>query len=168
MRNDPYIVELFNSAGLSLDNLYDYIQDVSNQMDIDRATWALDVYEREAGIPINHDKGYDERRSAIKAKWRSSGKADVYLLQQVADSWKNGNVVVDFINNNVDVTFIGEFGIPERLDGLKNALDEVKPAHLDIVYHFMYVFVKTMQSLKIKELGQMKIHMFAFSSKGVE
>lgn len=167
MRNDPYTLELLKAAGLSLDHLDSYIKDISDQMDVDRATWGLDLYEREAGIKIDHARGYAERRAGIKAKWRSSGNADVTLLQQVADSWKNGTVKVDFIDGHIDMTFIGEYGVPERLDGLKNALDEVKPAHLDIIYHFMYLLVKDIHGMDINTLQNTQINNFAFITKGV-
>lgn len=167
MRKDPYLLELFKGAGLSLDTLDGYIEDIAAQMDVDRATWGLDLYEREAGIKIDHDQGYAERRAGIKAKWRSSGKADIWLLQQVADSWQNGTIKVTFESDGrIHLTFSGEYGIPERLDGLERAIDEVKPAHLDIAYHFMYLFVKNIHGMKISDLENLKINAFAFITGG--
>lgn len=166
MRNDPYLLELLKGAGLSLDALDNYIADIAAQMDVDRATWGLDLYEREAGIKIDYNRGYEERRAGIKAKWRSSGKADIYLLQQVADSWQNGTVKVGFVDGKIDITFSGEYGVPTRLDGLEKALDEVKPAHLDIAYHFMYLLVKNIHGMKINDLQNTKINAFAFATRG--
>lgn len=167
MRHDPYILEVFKSTGYSLDLLDQYIEDIAAQMDVDRATWGLDLYEREAGIAIDHNRGYAERRSGIKAKWRSSGKADIDLLQAVADSWKNGTIKVEFRTDGlIHLTFSGEYGVPERLDGLEKAIDEVKPAHLDIAYHFMYLLVKNVHGIKINELQNLKIGAFAFITGG--
>ena len=167
MRKDPYLMELLKGAGLSLDTLDAYIANIAAQMDVDRATWGLDLYEREAGIKIDHNRGYEERRAGIKARWRSSGKADIWLLQQVADSWENGTVKVDFKEDGkIHITFNGEYGVPTRLDGLEKALDEVKPAHLEIAYHFMYLLVKNVHGMKISDLQSTKINAFAFLRGG--
>lgn len=166
MRKDPYILELLNGAGLSLDTLDECIEDIAAQMDIDRATWGIDLYEREAGIKIDYSRGYAERRAGVKAKWRSSGKADLWLLQAVADSWQNGAVKVTFVDGKIDITFNGIYGVPTQLDGLENALDEVKPAHLDIAYHFMYLLVKNVHGMQINELQSKKINQFAFITRG--
>ena len=166
MRKDPYLLELFKSAGLSLDTLDAYIEDITAQMDIDRATWGIDLYEREAGIKIDYSRGYAERRAGVKAKWRSSGKADLYLLQAVADSWQNGAVKVDFKDGRIDISFNGIYGVPEKLDWLESAIDEVKPAHLDIAYRFMYLLVKHVHGMQINELQTKQIKQFAFKTRG--
>lgn len=160
-------MEVFRGVGFSLDQINAYLEDITNQLDVDNATWGLDLFERELGVRWN-DKPLAERRAGIKAKWRSSGKSDLYLIQQVADSWKNGQVKVEFREDGkIHITFNGEFGVPENLTGLEEAIDEVKPAHLELAYHFMYLLIKDIHEVKtINEMQRLKINMFAFNTGG--
>lgn len=97
----------------------------------------LKLYEAEAGITPMASQTLEDRRSALVAKWRAEGKCDITLLQAVADSWKYGRVTVDFVDAIIVIRFVDK-GIPTDIDGLKKALEEIKPAHLPINYIFIY------------------------------
>lgn len=93
----------------------------------------LDYYEAEAGIVPAANQSIDARRSTLIARWRSNGKSDLELLQLTADAWQNGKVQLDFRNGVIEVSFTDK-GLPEDLDALKAALEEVAPAHLPFNY----------------------------------
>lgn len=166
MRKDPYLIELFTGVGLSLDEYKAYLDDVALQFNVDTATWGLDVFEKELGV-IWRGKPIDDRRASIKAKWRSSGKSDIYLIQQVADAWKNGKVKVEFREDGkIHIIFVGEYGVPTNLEDLENAIDEVKPAHLPLFYHFAYLLIKDIHEvMTINQLQNTKINNFAFINR---
>ncbi|MDF2612771.1 MAG: hypothetical protein K0S71_557 [Clostridia bacterium] len=162
MRSDPYLLALLNGAGLSLDDMDAYIADIAAQLNVSTATWSLDIYEREAGIKTNKSRTYEERRAVIVARWRSSGKSDIHLIQQVADAWKNGRVNVEFrADGQIHVTFNSEKGVPSDLDSLDAAIDEVKPAHLGVIYHFLYLLIRDVHGMKINTLQGIKLNAFA-------
>jgi hypothetical protein len=120
----------------------------------------LERYELEAGLS---SKGLDEeaRRSALEAKWKSSGKTDVEMLQAIARSWKNGNIDVDFVDNKIQITFCDELGLPKDRGSLEAALDEVKPAHLPISYDVRYLMISDVEGMSLAELETHTLSHFA-------
>lgn len=161
-RKDPYIQSLFTSAGLSLDNLEDAVNDVKNQYWFDTITWGIPTMEKILDFKTNINDPIEARRSQLEARWKSAGKADLYLLQAVANSWKNGDCEASFVNGKIQVQFTGEYGTPADLDNLKKALENVKPEHLAIVYSFRYLTIGEVQNMTISQLQNTKLSEFAF------
>ncbi len=122
----------------------------------------LEFYEAEATVAPMAGQSLDGRRASVEAKWKSSGKIDIEMLQAVANSWKNGKVDVDFINNKIQITFVDQFGLPEDRAGLELALDEVKPAHLPIIYFVRYLMVADVEAMTLTELQGHTLSDFAF------
>ena len=86
----------------------------------------------------------------------------MHFLQAVADAWKNGEVEVEFLDGKIQIHFTGEFGIPNDLDGLKNAIENTKPAHLAVIYAFRYLLIKDIHNvLTIDEMQALKTNQFA-------
>lgn len=82
-------------------------------------TWALAIEERDAGLASTGT--LEERRTALIARWRGSGKCDVDLIQRVCDSWKNGEISVGFAKGVIVLTFIGAYGIPAPAEACRIA-----------------------------------------------
>lgn len=122
----------------------------------------LKAYEKEADITPLSTQDEDGRRSAVEAKWKSSGKVDIEMLQAVANSWKHGKVDVDFVNNKIQITFSDQLGLPADRDGLEIALDDVKPAHLPIVYLVKYLMVAEVEEMTLTEMESHMLSEFAF------
>ena len=159
-RRDEWIQAIFNAAGIQLDDLDQLISDLEDQYYFDTATWGLKLYERDLAVkPV---KSIDDRRATVEARWKSSGKVDIALLQSVADSWRNGEITVRFEEGKIKIDFVSLFGIPDGLDSLQAALDDVKPAHLAIMYAFRYLLIKDIHGVKtISEMQQTKLNQFA-------
>lgn len=139
-RSDKWINELFNSVGLNLDNISDTVDQIYNNNYFDTADeQAVKYYEYELGITPRADQTLDDRRVVIRARWISSGKVDINLLQEVANSWKNGTTALGFIGGRIHVKFISPIGIPADLQALKEVLEDTKPAHLAIYYTFLWL-----------------------------
>lgn len=117
------------------------IYDVLAQFYVDTATWGLADWERVLGLRSTPSMSDEDRRANIKAKLRGIGTVTVELIKNVAESYIGGDVDVaeDFAGYTVTITFIGERGIPERLDDVKAALRAIIPAHLAISYKFTYI-----------------------------
>lgn len=129
--------ELFNVEGKELDAIYSKMADIEAQFNIDTATWALDIYEKELGITTDYTKIDKYRRSVIKSKLLGTGKLDENLIKIVCDSFGNGDVVVNF-DGKIHIKFTSVRGIPPNMNDFKNAIEEIKPAYLELVYDYTY------------------------------
>lgn len=115
--------------------------DLLLQLNIETATWGLDLWETAYGLEHDAEKSYDFRRSRIESKKRSQGVTTKEMIQNVAQSFSNG--VVEVIEHpalySFDVKFVGTLGIPPNMDDLTAAIEEIKPAHLAYVYVYVYI-----------------------------
>lgn len=108
----------------------------------------------------------DNRRSKIRAKFLACTHNDIILLQNVCDSWKNGEIQADFVNGKIQLQFIGEYGIPDALDSLLNSVNETKPAHLGVVVLFRYLLIEDIHEVKtLEEMESIELNNFAFGSE---
>lgn len=110
------------------------------QLDVNTATWGLDLWEEAYGIPKEAGKPLEYRRTRIISKMRGAGTTTAVMIKNVAESFSNGSVEVDEIpnENRFDVRFVGTLGIPPNMDDLTSAIEEIKPAHLAYGYIFIW------------------------------
>lgn len=139
-RKDEWLQELFRATGLKLDEVEATVDEIHGNNFIDTATEkAILQYENELNIKASASSTLADRRSTIRAKWLGNGKVDLYLLQQVADSWANGFIELEFVDGKIHVKFISPVGVPTGLEELQKALENTKPAHLAMYYTFAYL-----------------------------
>lgn len=164
-RKDAWVIALLSAiAGVDSAQRAD-ADETAQQMFLDSMTWALAIEERIAGITPAAGASLEERRSVLQAKWRSAtGKCDVDLIQRVCDSWKNGEVDVDFVDGKIVLKFLGAYGVPDAdaLAALKAAVQEVIPAHLAVAYLYRYLLVREVSAMTVSELQTHTIDEFAF------
>lgn len=164
-RKDAWVIALLSAiAGVDSAQRAD-ADETAQQMFLDSMTWALAIEERIAGITPAAGAGVEERRSVLQAKWRSAtGKCDVDLIQRVCDSWKNGEVDVDFVDGEIVLRFVGAYGVPDAdaLAALQSAVQEVIPAHLAVAYLYRYLLVREVHGMVIDTLQSHTISEFAF------
>lgn len=118
------------------DRVTDQLRDLALQMHPTTATWALTYYEEAYNLETIETDSYEIRRSRIMAKLRSPGNFSAKLIQQVCESFSNGQVSVsiDFDAGQVTIAFTGLDGIPPNLDDLKAAVDKIVHCHLGVAY----------------------------------
>jgi len=138
MRKSEIYRKIFEAEAVQYANRDDAIADLQAQLSVDTATWALTIYETELGITIDSSKPLSERRAVIKSKMRGTGQVDAALIKLVVDSWTNGDVDVSFANSTITITFTSVVGIPENINDVEIAIEEIKPAHLAVLYVFLY------------------------------
>ena len=161
-RKDPWITALAAAVQAKLAGQEQETASLPEQMSFDTVTWNLAVEERVAGITPAAGATLEQRRTALKARWRSSGKATLEQIQMVADSWRNGMVEVGFSAGKIVVQFVGAFGIPEDLDSLEAALQLVIPAHLSMEFLFRYLLIRDIHEVKtLSEMEQLTLNQFA-------
>ncbi|MFB9327006.1 putative phage tail protein [Paenibacillus aurantiacus] len=138
MRGSALYKTLFDTSAAQLAIRDVKIANITAQLSVDTATWALSIYETELGIPVETSKPASERRSVIKSRMRGTGKVDAALIRLVANSWTNGGAAVSFSDGRITVTFNDVIGVPENIEDVKRAIEEVKPAHLAVEYVFLF------------------------------
>ena len=138
MRKSKVYEAIFGAEAAQMERREEVIDDLCRQLSVDTATWALAIYEAELGIPIDVSKPLSERRSAIKAKMQGFGKVDAALIKLVADAFTNGDVDVNFSDGTIEITFTSVIGVPPNIEDLHAAIEEIKPAHLAVLYVYLY------------------------------
>lgn len=153
--------ELFQTEGQELDGLSSGLADIQAQFNVDTATWALDYYEKELGIPTDYTKPLAYRASVIKSKWRGGGKLNSPLIKTVCDAFTNGNTEVTF-DGTIKVKFNSVLGIPPNLNDLEEAVNLIKPAYLELAYLFAYLLINEIdKTMTINQLESTTLNEFA-------
>ena len=156
-QSNKLIVEILRAIAIELNSLTLKTEQNYSELFIDTAVKALALHERD----LNIDKGTlnnRQRRELITAHYRA-------VLEQTTDETIK-NVVSAFANGEVEINptetdgvfeikFVGIIGIPDNMQGLMNTLDVILPAHLDVIYTYIYntwndISVKTWDELSVK------------------
>ena len=84
-----------------------------------------------------------------------AGATTVAMIQNVAESFYNGQVAVEEQPEayRFDIRFLSSIGVPPNLDDLSAALEEIKPAHLAYDYIIIY---RTWGELEDKTWGELE------------
>lgn len=161
-RTDKWVCDLLAAIQSLDDTQREQMLDITQQLFPGSMTWALTIEERDAGLPSTGT--VEERRTALIARWRGSGKCDVDLIQRVCDSWKNGEISVGFAKGVVLLTFVGAYGVPEaaELAALQDAVEHTIPCHLAVSYLYRYLLVREVDGMTLDELQGHTMHDFAF------
>lgn len=160
-RKSEVFKEVMNAEQIEFNKLGLDLEDLNKQFFVDTATWGLAIYEKELGLKTNLNKPLEERRSVIKSKWRGTGKVDRLLIKTVVDAYTNGGVDVGF-DGKIIVTFNDVKGIPPNMEDVYNAVGEISPAHLAIIYKFAYLLIKEIHGVvTLNEMEQIPLHKFA-------
>ena len=134
------VQEIQGALDIQAEALWAARDGLMDQLNVHSATWGLSYWEEALGLETDLSRPYDYRRSRIISKLRGRGTTTVALIQNVAESFTNGQVAV--IEHPADyrfeIKFVGTIGIPPNMDGLTAAIEEIKPAHLDYDYIFLY------------------------------
>ncbi|MEA4849010.1 MAG: putative phage tail protein [Clostridiaceae bacterium] len=143
---------IMEAEGAEFDNMLAAIDDVWEQLDIDKATWGLAIYEKELDLQTDVSKPLSDRRAVIKSKLRGAGKADAAIIKAVADAYTNGGVEVTFHEGVIRIRFENVLGAPPNMGDLTNSIEELRPAHLPFEFEYLYLMLYQVQQLKIGEI----------------
>lgn len=150
-RQDEFINDFTGAVTSVMNSLIQFCESVKNNiffdsLDEEGAQW----WEKMLNIVPKTTQTLADRRSKIQAKWLSANHNDIALIQRVCNSWKNGEIVAGFINNKIQLQFVGSLGIPSDLDALKASIEEIKPAHLPYIILFKYLLKKEIHHILTK------------------
>lgn len=104
------------------------------------ASAMLSRYEKIYGINVDVAKSDSLRRERIKAKVIGSATTTVELVQEITSNYTNHQIEVyeDNLNNRFRIRFVGTLKEPDTLGDLMVTIEEIKPAHLDVTYEYIY------------------------------
>lgn len=100
----------------------------------------LSRWENLLGLEVDVSKSDKFRRERIQAKISGSGTITKSMIIDVASRYFNGEVQVmeDNASSTFTVKFVGMLGIPGNMADLKMTIEEIKPAHLAVLYEYVY------------------------------
>ncbi len=141
--------ELQDTAAIEMGYLKFNVEDFLNQIFLDTATWGLSFREKELGIETDLSKTYEFRREILKAKLLGTGTTTRKMIKSIAETFSGAEVeVIEYPSEyRFEIKFIGMKGIPPNMAGLMNAIEEIKPAHLEHIFTYSYSWWETMRKL---------------------
>lgn len=130
LRSSPEFADLQAALQPEMDALRARLEDMAEQLELETATWGLDLWEETLGLTAGRSMGLRARRARIAGKLRGAGTSTVEAVRQVVQSFTGGEVVViehprEF---RVELRFRSERALD--LSQVSTALREMLPAHL--------------------------------------
>lgn len=126
---------LMEVRGAEISRLHNLLDDVTNQYNIDTATWSLPLWEQEYGVDVQAFKPIEERRAVVKAKMKKSGRSNAELIRRVTGSYTNAPVEISF-KGRIEVKLIDAINFNVR--DLYSNLRKIVPSHLDFIISIMH------------------------------
>jgi len=130
LRSSPEFADLQAALQPEVDALRARLEDIAEQLELETATWGLDLWEETLGLTAGRAMGLRARRARIAGKLRGAGTSTVEAVRQVAESFTGGEAEV--------IEHAREFRVELRLRServldlsqISAALREMLPAHL--------------------------------------
>lgn len=117
------------------------IRDLEQQFIVDTATWALTVYEKELGLPIEPNASIEIRRSIIKSKMLMQPPSSKVKLVEILKSFiETAEIEEHFSEYRFDVILKTLDTVGDKLQYIKDIVDEFKPAHLGYIFIICYLY----------------------------
>lgn len=150
-QDSPPVSELERVLGTQAEQLRVSESDTLAQLWVETATWGLDLWEQWVGLPIDRTRPYSYRRGRILAKLRGQGATTVEMLANVVASFGYDPSQVSVIEHSdtyqFEIVLSGLAQTPTEIDGITDAVNEIKPAHLD--WWFTYELAQLLAALRV-------------------
>lgn len=130
-RKDDIIRQVLSSSENIFLKIEQEIKEFQKQIFLSKATYGLDIFEKELQIVSKKSKPIQERRNVIAAKWRGAGTLTLELIQQTLNAYSNCNADVRF-TGVIEIDFNVKASIPINYQDILSTVNEIKPAHLGI------------------------------------
>lgn len=127
--------------GQAVDHALSDLEELLEQCFVDTATWALPLWEESVGIESEKEKDISYRRTRILSKLRGGGTITKAMLKNTIESFCNGEVdILEYpAEHRFEVKFLSTIGVPPNLSDVTQAIEEIKPAHLEYSYLILFV-----------------------------
>lgn len=130
LRNSPEFADLQAALQPELDALRARLESMAEQLELETATWGLDLWESTLGLVPGRSMGLRARRARIAAKLRGAGTSTVEAVRQAVESFTGAEAeVIEHPRQfRVELRFRSENVLD--LAQVSAALREMLPAHL--------------------------------------
>ena len=157
MRKSKVLKDIFEAILVGILETDKNAEETTKQTRPSTATILLDEWEREFGIEPR--KGYDVkfRQKMLLAKEKGEGSITLQVIKETAESFTGAEVAVssDTDESLIFIKFVGTIGIPKAMEDLKNAIDDIIPAHMEVQYEYVY---NTWADVRRLTWGQLKAY----------
>ena len=136
LRKIPELMAVIGAEEPEAQAAYDAAVDFLAQLNVDTATWGLDLWEFEYGIQTDASKSLDARRTALKAKMRGAATTTVAQIRRIVNAYTGNDSceVTEYPREYlVGVSYTLDLDKQDRVEACRKSLREALPAHLGLV-----------------------------------
>lgn len=136
LRKIPELMAVIRAEEPEAQATYDAAVDFLAQLNVDTATWGLDLWEFEYGIQTDASKSLDARRTALKAKMRGAATTTAAQIQRIVNAYTGNDSceVTEYPRKYlVGVSYTLDLDKQDRVEDCRKSLREALPAHLGLV-----------------------------------
>lgn len=162
LQKDPWVQEVFLAGGGTLDELAERILAISRFENFELLNKAqVEYYEKMMGLEGNERKPLEDRRAAIQSAWQAAQKPSLATIQAICDAWKSGGILASYVPGIITLKFLGEPGVPANITDLKQAMEQVVPAHLVLDYFYRTLLIREVHNvMTLAELAETPLNKF--------
>lgn len=129
-RNDPWVRELYQAAGLQLQDIDELLDVLLDNGFFDAVgERGLKVYEKDLGI--KGEGTVEQRRSIVQMLWNNNGKCTLEKIKAIVKTFVLDDVEVKFEEGVLKLEFNNSsfvYAVPQ----IRNNLTVVKPSHIGL------------------------------------
>lgn len=136
LRKIPELMAVIQAEEPEAQAAYDAVVDFLAQLNVDTATWGLDLWEFEYGIQTDASKSLDARRTALKAKMRGAATTTAAQIRRIVNAYTGNDSceVTEYPREYlVGVSYTLDLDKQDCVDACRASLREALPAHLGLV-----------------------------------
>lgn len=136
LRKIPELMAVIRAEEPEAQAAYDATVDFLAQLNVDTATWGLDLWEFEYGIQTDASKSLDARRTALKAKMRGAATTTAEQIRRIVNAYTGNDSckVTEYPREYlVGVSYTLDRDRQDRVEACRTSLREALPAHLGLV-----------------------------------
>lgn len=129
-RNDPWVRELYQSAGLQLQDIDVLLDELLDNGFFDTVSErGLRVYEKDLGIVAKGS--IEQRRNIVQMLWNNSGKCTLEKIKAIIKTFVLDDVDVQFEDGLLKIEFY-DSSFVYAVNQIRENLTIVKPSHIGI------------------------------------
>lgn len=129
-RNDPWVRELYQSAGLQLQDIDVLLDELLDNGFFDTVSErGLRVYEKDLGIVAKGS--IEQRRNIVQMLWNNSGKCTLEKIKAIIKTFVLDDVEVKFEDGLLKIEFY-DSSFVYAVNQIRENLTIVKPSHIGI------------------------------------
>lgn len=154
MRKSQVLKDIFEAISSAVRKTDEYAEEVAKQTRPSTATILLDEWEKEFGMTPRVDYPVKFRQETLSAKEKGEGVITLDVIKNTAESFSGAEVEVTSDTDEciIFIKFTGTIGIPKNMNNLKEAIDDIIPAHMEPQYEYVYNTWDSVKKLTWDEL----------------